>query len=637
MNFTGKNTKKIVTVLFVSIASFFSLGLAASEAGGPGKASLPGKSAQEKPNIVFLLSEDNSRHFMDLFDPAGVKTPHIRALAKEGVVFQHAFSNSPVCSVARSTLITGTLATRTGMHLHRKIQLAPLPEGLDMFPTYLRRAGYYTTNNSKKDYNAVENQGVWDESSNDASWNKRKDKNQPFFHQETFMGSHESKLHFPKSLMQEYQPQDDPGQVAVFPFFPGTPTFRFTTAYHRDKIRDVDAWVGKVLGQLEADGLLDDTFVFYFGDHGGVLPGSKGYLYETGLHVPLVVRVPQNWQHLAGYDKGATATGFVSFIDFAPTALQLAGLPVPAQMDGKPFLGPGLRAEVEARDETLGYADRFDEKYDMVRSLRKGNWKYLRSYQPFYPDGLHNNYRYQMLAFAEWRELFRQGKLDPLQARFFLPKPVEMLFDLEKDPLELDNLAGQPQHRQTLLGLRTRLNEKLLASNDLGFLPESMLLDQAMGNPVKYGEHYHQQLAEILRLNDLAFVPFKKANKELQQVLQKGTALEKYWALNLASGFGEEAASLSPRVAKLTGDHSKVVRLKAIEFLGIAGKQNPLPPLVELINGTDNPVEALQMLNTLVYFKDHSSYPFSVEIAQIQPKKSNEEVQRRMDYLKGNW
>jgi uncharacterized sulfatase len=306
-------------------------------------------------------------------------------------------------------------------------------------------------------------------------------------------------------------------------------------------------------------------------------------------------------------------------------------------MDGKPFLGPGLRAEVEARDEALGYADRFDEKYDLVRSLRKGNWKYIRSYQPFYPDALHNNYRYQMRAFAEWREMFNQGKLNPLQARFFLPKPVEMLFDLDNDPLELNNLAGRPQHRETLLGMRNRLNEKLLASNDLGFLPESMLLDKALENPVKYGESYHQQLAEILRLNDLAFVPFKTAKRQIVQVLQKGTALEKYWALNLGSVFGKEAASLSSQVAKLTGDKSKVVRLKAIEFLGIANGKNPFPPLVELINNTENSVEALQMLNTLVYFKDHSTYPFSVDVTQIKPQNPNDEVLRRMDYLKGEW
>lgn len=590
-----------------------------------------------KPNIIFLISEDNSKHFMDLFDPNGVATPHIRRMADQGVLYPHAFSNSPVCSVARSTLITGTLATRTGMQLHRKTALAPMPEGLEMFPAYLRKAGYFATNNFKKDYNAAEGEGVWDASSNQASWRDRNEKDQPFFHQETFTGSHEGRLHFDRQMMKNYQPEDNPESVSLFPYFPDTPIFRYTVAYHRDRIREIDGWVGNTLKKLEEDGLLEDTFVFYFADHGGVLPGSKGYLFETGLHVPLVVRIPDNYKHLVDTQKGNINSGFVSFIDFAPTVLNLAGIPVPDQMDGLPFLGPGLdKKEVLGRDETLGYADRFDEKYEMVRSLRKGKFKYIRSYQPFYPDALQNNYRYQMLAFEEWRTLFRNGQLDSLQSRFFLEKPVEMLFDLENDPLEIHNLVGDASLQETLQTLRLRLQFHLLEKNDLGFLPESIFVDEAIGNPVKYGKKFKPQLEKLIQINGLAFLTFDLAREELTLLLTEGNPLEKYWAITVASGFGKQASDLESLISPLTGDSNNLVRLRAIEFLGIIGKKNPMQQLTDLINNTPHPVEALLALNTMVYFKDHTSYGADFEPGKVQPYDKNEEVKRRLDYLKGN-
>ncbi|EON76692.1 Choline-sulfatase [Lunatimonas lonarensis] len=599
----------------------------------PTRAAIP-----SAPNIVFLISEDNSKHFMDLFDPSGVEVPAIRGMAKQGVTYSHAFSNAPVCSVARSTLITGTLATRTGMHLHRKIKLAPMPEGLEMFPAYLRKAGYYTTNNAKKDYNAEEGPDVWDDSSNQASWRGRPVVDQPFFHQETFMESHESRLHFGRDLMGSYQPVDLPESIKLAPFYPDTPIFRFTTAYHRDKIREIDRWVGEVLGKLEADGQLENTFVFYFGDHGGVLPGSKGYLYETGLHVPLVVRIPKNFEHLVDTELGGIQEGFVSFIDFAPTALALAGIAVPSQMDGRAFLGKGIKSlEVAARDEAIGYADRFDEKYDLVRSLRKGRYKYIRSYQPFYPDALHNNYRYKMLAFSEWRDLHGGDRLDSLQNRFFLPKPVEMLFDLEEDPFEIRNLAGVTEFQPLLRQLRKRLSDLLLEKHDLGFLPENLLVAEALKDPVSYGNEYQRQLVKLLEINDLGTQPFADAKGPLLRFLEAGTSLEKYWAITVASGFGVQAAPLAPTIRKLRVDENAMVALRAIEFMGIAAGVDPNDGLIELINGTRDPVEVLIALNSLVYFRDHTSFGKTLDASQVRPVATNEEVSRRLAYLKGTW
>lgn len=459
LNFLKKNTVSIGRFVICCSIVMFSV---AGEVLGQVKAK------RDKPNIVFLISEDNSKHFMKLFDPNGVETPNIEKMLQSGLLYPNAFSNAPVCSVARSTLISGTLTTRTGMYLHRKIKLAPMPEGLEMFPAYLRKAGYYTTNNYKKDYNAVENENVWDNSSNKATWQNRPEKNQPFFHQETFHESHESRLHFSNDVMANHKVTDDPAQVFLFPQFPNTPLFRYTVAYHRDKIREIDAWIGKKIDELAVSGELENTFIFYFGDHGGVLPGSKGYLFETGLNVPLVVRIPENYKHLSPYKPKEKPQAFVSFIDFAPTVLHLAGLEVPEQMDGSPFLGQGLKkANLESRDETYGHADRFDEKYEMLRSIRKGKWKYIRSYQPYYPDGLQNNYRYKMMAFASWKDLYKEGQLNTEQAAFFREKPVERLYNLEDDPYEINNLAGE--EKEVLKELRDRLNTWMMEKMILDF------------------------------------------------------------------------------------------------------------------------------------------------------------------------
>ena len=358
----------------------------------------------ESPNIVWLVSEDNSKHFLKLYDENGASMPNVEALAEKGIVFNNAFSNAPVCSVARSTIISGCYAPRVGAQYHRRMELAPMPDGLKMFPEYLREAGYYTTNNSKEDYNFIKSENVWDESTRNASYKNRKS-GQPFFHVQNFGGTHEGQLHFSETQMDSITTVTPQENVAVFPYHPKTPIFRFTNAYYRDLHRQTDAQIGEFIKQLEAEGLMENTIIFYYGDHGGVLPRSKGYIYESGLHVPMVIYFPEKWKHLAPYKNGSRTDAFVQFIDLAPTILNLAGLVIPEQIDGKPFLGKTVTEDnLNKRNTTFGYADRFDEKYDLVRSFRKGKYKYIRNYQPFNIDALFNFYRYKMLAFKEWQD-----------------------------------------------------------------------------------------------------------------------------------------------------------------------------------------------------------------------------------------
>lgn len=589
----------------------------------------------KRPNVVFLVSEDNSVHYLRHYGAPFGAMPAVEKLAAEGLTFNHAFSNGPVCSVARSTLATGALAPRAGFQYHRKSAPATLPKGLRPWSALLRKAGYYCANNSKTDYNFVTAKGeAWDESSKKASWRKRPSKETPFFYMQSFGVSHESSLHFPAKLMRTEKTKTPADKVTLHPYHPDTPTFRYTHARYFDRVGLADAQIGAVVENLKADGLLEDTFIFYFGDHGGVLPRGKGYAHESGLHVPLVVRIPENFKRLADHERGTRTDGFVSFIDFGPTVLNLAGLPVPEQMDGKAFLGKGTtKKELADRDEAFGYADRFDEKYDFVRTLRKGKWKYHRNYQGYYPDGLQNNYRYRMLAYAEWRRLYRAGKLNAAQSQFFEPRPAEQLFDLSTDPHEVKDLAQDPAHREVLLDLRQRLAAKVRAINDLSFYPESHMVEKALGDGAAYGGKHAEEIARLADVADLALLPFAEAEKKLVAAMKAENPWSRYHACMAAATIGEPARALVPAAKKLLADENHMVRVRAAEFLGRLKAADPMPTLVGVLNQSESRQVILLTFNAVAYLRDHCGHPFDLSSVKLKTKAG--ESYRRIDYLAG--
>jgi arylsulfatase A-like enzyme len=596
------------------------------------------ESENRRPNIVWIMSEDNSKHYLRHFDPDGAVAPHIEALAQHGITFDRAFSCAPVCSVARTTLITSCYGPRIGTQFHRRSKMATMPAGVEMFPAYLRAAGYYTTNNSKEDYNAVKSADVWDESSRNASWKNRPEESTPFFHVQTSALSHEGSLHFDETAMQQ-PTTTDANSVKLQPYFPDTSTFRYTRARYHDRIVAIDNVVGQIVDQLKQAGQLENTFIFYFGDHGGVLPRSKGYAYESGLHVPLVVRVPERWKSLAGRDFNSRTEGFVEFVDFGPTVLKLAGIEPPAGVDGKPFLGDGVdTAEVDSRNEAFGYADRFDEKYDLVRTLRVGNYKYIRNFEPFLPDGLQNNYRYRMLAYQEWRQLHAAGRLNDVQSQFFAPKAVEGLYDLESDPHEIQNLAADPEHRDTLLKLRGRLTERLKSMPDLSFVSEAVLYDDAMANPVEFGQPIRAGIAQLINTVNLALLPFDQAKVKLKSAIGNGDPWVRYWALVACSSFGDEAKSLVPIARECLTDAEPLVVMRAVEFLSIASDIDTRPYLYRSIQRATNEPEALRMLNTAVFLNDFFDGRLHIDADKIvflfKPEKKSE-LFRRTEYLSG--
>ena len=592
--------------------------------------------AADRPNIVWIVSEDNSIHYLEHFFEGGAPAPNIEAIATHGLTFDNAFSNAPVCSVARTTLATACYGPRIGTQFHRRYTMAPMPQGLRMFPAYLRDAGYYTTNNSKKDYNAVEGQGVWDASSRTASWRNRPKQNQPFFHMQSHAQSHEGSLHFNRAIFENDKTKTDPNSIQLADYHPNTPLFRYTHARYHDRMLDIDAIVGKTVQQLREDGVLEDTFIFYFGDHGGVLPRSKGYIYESGLHVPLVVRVPKNFKHLAPTANGTRLNGFVSFIDFGPTTLHLAGVKVPSEVDGKAFLGKNIsKSDINTRDESFGYADRFDEKYDFIRSVRKGKYQYIRNYQPYLPDGLNNNYRYKNMAFVEWRDLYNAGKLTGAAKQFFESKPPEMLFDCETDPHQVKNLANDPKYAEVLAKLRERLRQTVKGLPDLSFYPESYLAKNAMQNPVAFGQRHQQEIAELVDLADLSLVPFKQAKPALLAALASKDPMKRYWAAMTCTAFAADAAEISDDVKPLLKDDELIVRMRAAEFLGRIGKINPQTTLTQIVNTTQSSVEATEALNSIVWFRDFFNGKYPVKRSDFNPASDGADVNDRLNYING--
>ena len=596
----------------------------------------PKEEMVERPNIVWITSEDNSKHYMALFDEHGIKTPNIETLADNGIKFTRAFSNAPVCSSARSTLISGCYGPRLASHYHRKLKTVPMPKGVEMFPVYLRRAGYYTSNNSKEDYNIIKSDSVWNESSKGASWRKR-DQGQPFFHVQNYGVTHESGLFFTDEEMNAEDTLTDRESCFILPNHPKTEVFKYTNARYRDKIVTMDKLVGKTLKQLEEDGLLENTFIFYFGDHGGVLPGSKGYLYEVGLHVPLVVYIPPKYKKMINLSAGTESEAFVSFVDFGPTVLSLAGVEVPKGMDGNPFLGRNVQiGDLDLRDETFGYADRFDEKYDMVRSVRKGKYKYIRNFQPFNFDGLMNNYRYRQTGYREWLELFKAGKLNDVQVGFFTTKPPEALYDLEQDPYETKNLSLDPEYAETLDKMRKRLKRWMLSMPDLSLYPEHYLIGHAFDNPLSFGQSHKKHIEEYLQIADLALHDYEEVKESIEKSINSEDPWKRYWGLIVCNSFADEAIEQTAKMRELANtDEELMNRVRAAEFLGITGSGNPVELMQRALYESQDPSEALLMLNSIVLMQDGYNYQFNIEFDKINEIVSNEpQVKRRLEYLK---
>ncbi|MEF2074814.1 sulfatase-like hydrolase/transferase [Consotaella aegiceratis] len=522
---------------------------------------LPAMAAGEtRPNIVWVVCHDIHAPLLGTYGNSLAKTPTIDALAEEGIRFDNAFSVAPVCSPSRFSLVTGMDPTSCGPSDHMR-GIGHVPEEFKSLPVLMREAGYYATNNVFTDYNCdLDPDKIWDECSITAHWRNRPE-GKPFFCVYNYLITHESRvIHFEGDLVT------DPAEVTVPPYLPDTPEIRTAIAQNIDLVNRQDVALKVLLDQLDEDGLRDNTIVFFMADHGGVAPRSKRYCYEEGVHIPFIVRVPDALAHLrADFTPGQASQQVISNLDAAPTVLVLAGLAAPDNMHGQPFLGQSPKP----RDVAFSMRNRMDERYDIVRTARNERYRYIRNYSPHRVYGLHNAYPWQLVGYQVWEKAHMDGTLNADQDRFWNEKPAEELYDIEADPHQLKNLAGDPAHANVQKALSAALDEHMIAVNDNGFVPEGT---QAEGYWPSREEGAYP-LRDVLDLARTAIE--RKADNAPSFIDALGHDKEsvRYWAaqgLLMLNALPDEARAAAR--SHFDNEQSLHVRCVLAEVLGKAGE-----------------------------------------------------------------
>jgi arylsulfatase A-like enzyme len=511
------------------------------------------------PNILWLVSEDNNP-FIRAYGDRLATTPNIDALAAKGVLFRNAYSTAPTCAPSRYAILTGMYAESNGPANHMRARAA-FPKFLHTYPELLRSIGYHCTNNGKTDYNAeIPGARIWNENnSKNAHWRSRA-AGAPFMAVFNQMTTHESQLFgvTPGRVKAE--------QVRVPAYLPDTTDVRTDIASYYNLVEKMDAQVGQRLAELEADGLSEDTIIFYFADNGGVLPRTKHFVYDEGLRVPLVVYVPPKWQHLAVARPGTIVETPTSLVDLAPTLLSIAGLAAPKTMHGQAFLG---RNASPPRRYAFGGRDRMDERYDMVRTVTDGRYRYIRNYMPYRPAGMHEAYPWHLKSYQDWDRAHRAGRLLPAQSAFFKPKSYEELYDLEVDPDQMDNRIADPAYTGRLRELRRALDRHMVHINDNGFIPE--------GSPVQGYEASRAvgayPLRKIMALAQAGARGEPRKLDLLRNSLLDANEVVRFWAATGLVILGQVASPVATELARLaSNDPSPQVRVTAAEALIRLGK-----------------------------------------------------------------
>lgn len=555
-------------------------------------AALPVSAQQQqgRPNILWIVSEDNSP-LIGAYGDAFATTPNIDRFASEGVLYTHAFATAPVCAPSRSTLITGLYPSSSGT-LHMRSTYA-VPDFLSFFPTYLRDAGYYTTNNAKKDYNTVDQPETWNESSQKATYLNR-DEGQPFFAVFNINVSHESGLH---QQIPDADLKNDPDQVPIPPYHPRTKEMKHDWAQYYDRINAMDKQVGEILGALAAAGEEDNTIVFYYSDHGGVLGRSKRFMYESGLHVPLIIRFPEKYRHLAPGSPGSTTDRIVSFVDFAPTVLSLAGIRPPDYMQGKPFLGA-----MKASSEPYAFSvrGRMDERMDMIRSVRDKQYRYIRNYMPHKIYGQYLEYLWKAPSMESWEKAWQQGTLNETQSAFWKTKPAEELYDVKADPHNVNNLAGEAQYRDVMDAFRKTLRDWIISSRDVGFVPEAMMVSVSKTQPLyAYARSDQYPLERIVETAELASSKDPENVRAIVRRLTDSHPVVRYWAATGCTILSDHAAASKKLLQNLLKDPEISVRIAAAEALYALGEKKLALKAVEDALHSENMMARVQALNVL--------------------------------------
>jgi arylsulfatase A-like enzyme len=459
----------------------------------------------ERPNVLWIVSEDMSPHF-GCYGETAIATPNVDRLAAEGTRFANAHVTAPICSIARSALITGMYQTSIGVHHHRsgrgtvKIHL---PEGVVPVPQLFREAGYWTSNGSwpnkgkgiaKTDYNFE-----WDPAIYDANDWAGRPAGQPFFAQiQLHGGKVRDGDNAAKVFTEKLGSLTSPEGLTLPPYYPATPAMREDWALTLDACRLVDQQIGEIRARLEGEGILDKTVIFFITDHGVSHARGKQFLYAEGTHIPCIVRGP-------GIPSGSVREDLIEHIDLAASSLAWAGIPKPSAMQAHDVFAK----DYQPREAVFAARDRADETVDHIRSVRTERWLYIRNFLPKRPHLQPNNYKDHKRCHVALRQARADGLLNPIQETLFTPeRPAEELYDTQADRWEITNLAADPTHATTLIEMRKRLDEWIVGTGDQGHKPEPTA-------------QYESDMAAYLGEG-------KKG--ELREEIQANIALMKRWA-----------------------------------------------------------------------------------------------------------
>lgn len=573
--------------------------------------------AADRPNVVWLVSEDNSRYLGCYGEPLA-RTPVIDGLAKQGVRYTNARSAAPVCAPSRCSIITARFASALGTQGMRSRW--PIPAGIRYFPEHLREAGYYCTNNAKTDYNIGNDRikDAWDESSKTAHW-KNRPAGKPFFAVFNTELTHESSLHKRQPLTT------DPAMVRVPAYLPDLPAVRQDIAQYHDRMALMDAFVGAKLKELEDAGLLESTIVVYYSDHAGALPRGKRFLYDSGTLVPLIVRVPERFKDLAPQAAGTVCDDQVSLIDLGPTVLSWCGVALPVGIHGHAIAGP---AKTPAPAVGFAFRDRMDEKFDSGRAVYDGRFTYIRNYDPLVPHGQHLGYLWQAASMQAWAEAFAAGTLTTPQAAFFRPKSVEELYDRTSDPDNVVNLVADPACAADLARLRAALNERLLATRDSVAAPEVLLHSLRGDQPALtwLADDARYPLARLLPLIDR--IQVQRDATAVAAALTDASALVRWWGASGAALLADEPAGLA---AVLT-DPVVAVRIAAAESI-LRRRSDPaaIAVLNAVLTSSADWLPRLAAANSISRLSDRA--PFRAALAAT--KQDEEYTKRIVPWLLG--
>ena len=554
--------------------------------------------AADRPNILWLSCEDISAHLGCYGYPLAT-TPHLDQFAQEGVRYKNAFVCAGVCAPCRSTIITGMYQTSIGTH-HMRCK-AQLPDHIRPFTFGLRDAGYYCTNNSKEDYQFKTPKKTWDVSSRKAHWKNRPDKSQPFFSVFNFTGCHESGIADSSKYAKvtaglKKHDREAVAAESLPPYYPPTKRVKEDWGRYYDTVTAMDVWFGEKLQELEDAGIADDTIVIFWSDHGVGLPRAKRWLYDSGMHVPLLVRIPKKYRVQKQGEPGTVSDQLVSLMDLGPTTLNLAGVEIPSNMFGKSFLGPNCPPP---REYVFGARDRMDERYDIIRAVRDKRFKYIRNYEPYKTFYQYMNTPEKGATMREIRRVAAEGNLTGAAKLFMAPeKANEELYDTQSDPHELQNLTNKPEMQSVLQRMRAAHLDWVTRTGDLGLVPEPEIAarEKILGSS-------HAVLTQpdpagsaplINRLRDAAAASLAgdTAKDNMLQHTDDTDAAVRYWGAiglgNIASDQLATQNNVTQRLQQLLQDPSNVVRVAAGRALcRLKMPDQALPVMADVLdNGT---------------------------------------------------